>query len=132
MNNKKILLVEDEPIIAKAYFDHLSSEGYTIEMATDGEEALEKLIPFKPDLILLDIILPKLDGLSVLKEIRAMQKRGDIGDFPIIMLTNLNTPEHITQAIEAGPVHYLVKSDHSLSQISETVKSVIGTRGEND
>jgi DNA-binding response OmpR family regulator len=119
---KKILLIEDEKSVSKAYGEHLQNEGYEMEYAYDGEEGLEKIRSFKPDLVLLDLLLPKLDGVSVINEIKADD---DIKDTPILVLTNLSTGESIANAVKSGITTYLVKSVHSLEDVSSRIKDLL-------
>lgn len=108
MDNKaKILVVEDDEFLREVYVETLTSEGYIIDTAVDGDEAYQKIKQDGYDLVLLDIIMPKMDGLEVMKKIKAdvittSNKR-------IIFLTNLDKDEEIKQALELGD-GYLIKS----------------------
>lgn len=116
---KKILLVDDEELVIKALIEKLLPEGFIVESARDGQEALLKTKQIKPDLILLDVIMPKLDGISVLKILKASPETKDI---PVIMLTNLSDDKQVTDALRIGGTDYLVKVEHTLSDILERVK----------
>jgi len=120
--HKRILIAEDEKSIAHAYGEHLEREGYIVEYAYDGQETLLKTDEFKPDLILLDIVMPKLDGISVLKKIKAKEETKNI---PVIILTNLESSQSASEALEAGSFQYLVKTDYSLDDISKKVSEVL-------
>ncbi len=120
--NKKILIVEDDKLISEAYGDHLNSESYEIEYAYDGQEALDKVKEFKPHLILLDIIIPKITGISVLKKLKKDSKTKNI---PVIVLTNLETNQGILKVIEAGGSHYFIKANYSLEKLSEQIDLLI-------
>ena len=120
---KKILFVEDESALQKTLGDVLTQEGYEIISALDGAAGLELAKEKKPDLILLDLILPKLHGLEVLKELKADPGTKGI---PIIVLTNLESIEDIDQALELGATTYLVKAHYSLEEVIEKVKKTIG------
>jgi len=117
--SKKILIVDDEELVIKALTEKLVTEGFLIDSARDGEEALLKTKKIKPDLILLDIIMPKLDGISVLKRLRLWPETRDI---PVIILTNLYDDKRVSNALETGGTDYLVKVEHSLPDIVKRVK----------
>lgn len=119
---KKILIIENEQLIAKAYGGYLQKIGYDVETAFDGEDGLKKVIIFKPDLVLLDIVMPNMDGLTVLKK---MRENHDTEDIPVIMLTNLNTSESVSEALNAGITNYLVKVDYSLEDLGIKIKEVL-------
>ncbi len=97
MNNKKILVVEDETTLQRTMTEYLINEGFQISSALDGEKGVELAKSELPDLIILDIILPKKDGYAVLEEIKADEKTKNI---PIILLTNLEGAEDIQKAFE--------------------------------
>ncbi len=118
--NKKILIIEDDPSILKAYTDHLKREGYEVDVAHDGEEGLNKVEEFGPDLILLDIIMPKMDGITMLKKLRKLDSA--YSNVPVIFLTNLSDEKTVIDAIEAGSMSYLVKADHTLEDVVERVR----------
>lgn len=116
---KKILIVDDETLVVKALTEKLASEGFLPDYARDGEEALLKVKQTKPDLILLDIIMPKLDGISVLKRLKAVPETQNI---PVIILTNLYDDKKVSEVLRNGGTDYLVKVDHRLSDIVNRVK----------
>jgi PleD family two-component response regulator len=116
---KKILIVDDEELVIKALTEKLLSEGFAIDSAVDGEEALIKIKQIKPDLILLDIIMPKLDGISVLKKLKASSETQHI---PVIILTNLYDDERVAEVLKTGGTDYLVKVEHTLADIIKRVK----------
>ncbi len=121
MNNhpKKILIIEDEEALRQALVDKFNREGFSVIEAKDGEEGLDLAIKNHPDIILLDIIMPKIDGLSMLKQLRSDAWGKDV---PILILTNLNDAEYVSQAVENGVYDFLVKSDWQLSTLVEKVK----------
>jgi len=121
-NKKKILIVEDDQAISAMYKTKLESEGYEILTAGSGGEALEIAKEKQLDLILLDIILPQLDGFSVLKEVKSGQKNKNT---PVIMLTNLGTDEDRQKGKELGAADYLVKANLTPAQISEKIKKYL-------
>lgn len=116
---KKILIVDDEQLVIKALREKLLSEGFAVDSAYDGQEALLKVAKAKPDLILLDIIMPKLDGISVLKRLKQSPETNNI---PVIILTNLYDDKKVSEVLEAGNTDYLVKVEHTLSDIVNKVK----------
>lgn len=118
----KILFVEDEPTLQKTLGDVLIKEGYEVKTASDGEAGLVLAKEFKPDLMLLDLILPKKDGFSVLKEMRADE---DIKYVPVIVLTNLEGTADVEKVLELGATTYLVKANYDLSEIVARVKQAL-------
>ena len=122
----KILIVEDDEYVRGALIERLKSERFDLVTAGDGEEGLRMALAERPDLILLDIIMPKMDGMTMMKKLR---ESGDWGKtVPIILLTNLNADEDILKGIAADePSYYLVKVDWTLDQIAEKVKERLGT-----
>ena len=108
---KKILFVEDEASLQKAIGSTLIEEGYEVIAALDGEEGLKQAKLHSPDLILLDLILPRKDGFEVLKELKQDEVTKNI---PVIVLTNLEGADHIERALEGGARSYLVKANYSL------------------
>lgn len=122
MEKKKILIVEDDLVLQKTLKEFLVAEDFEIILASDGEEGIEKAKSEKPDLILLDIILPKKDGYEVIKEVRA---DGTIKNVPIALLTNLGSLNDVEKALELGATTYLVKADYKLEEIAVKVKSIL-------
>jgi DNA-binding response OmpR family regulator len=118
----KILLAEDDKLISNSLCDALKQNGYEPTPAYDGEEAVAKAKEIKPDIMLLDIMMPKLDGISVLWEIKANPETAKI---PVIVLTNIGDVETISKIVEAGAVDYLLKSDQSVDDIIQKVKDVL-------
>ncbi|MCK5592382.1 MAG: response regulator [Candidatus Pacebacteria bacterium] len=119
--NKKILIIDDEKLIVKAFEDHLKREGYDIEVAYDGEEGLTKAKEFKPDLILLDILMPKVDGITLLRDLKNSSETESI---PVVMITNLESKENIDETNKLGSLVYLIKSNHDLSAVSKKIKEI--------
>jgi DNA-binding response OmpR family regulator len=124
MAKKKILIVEDESTLRKTMGEFLTMEGFDAVAASDGEMALDLAKKEKPDLIILDIILPKKDGFEVLDELKADD---DLKETPIILLSNLETAEHIQRAFEKGVTTYLVKSDYKLEDVVKKIKEMLKT-----
>lgn len=115
----KILIIDDEPIVQKVLSDELSIEGFMVIGALDGESGLKKVSKERPDLILLDIIMPKMDGISVLKSLKENPATKEI---PIIVLTNLREGEAVSISKKSGVLDYLVKADYSVSQLIDRIK----------
>lgn len=120
--NKKILIVEDEDMLLKVLSEQFEKSGFDVLTASDGEEALKVLEKSKPDLVLLDIILPKINGFDVLK---AMKENPDTLDIPVIIISNLGRDEDIKQAIKLGAVDYYIKVQHPILEIIEKVSKFL-------
>ena len=118
---KKILLIEDDSIIVRMYQRKFEMEGYKIETAYDGKEGLEKAKASKPNIILLDIMIPKIEGLEVLKKLKEEKNTKNI---PVIILSNLAGKE-VQQGLQLGAKDYLVKSKYTPAQVVEKVKNIL-------
>lgn len=125
MNNKpkKILIVEDDRLLLKVLSDEFEKQGFKTLLAQDGAEGLSKALYEKPDLILLDIIMPVMDGLTMLKKLRA-QKEG--AAIPVVILTNLSGAETIEKSVQSGSYDFLVKANWELGDIVKKVKEKLG------
>lgn len=128
-SRKVLLIVEDDPSMQRLYHDAFSLHGYKVENAGDGEEGLIKAREVKPSAILLDIMMPKLDGISVLKKLKADP---DTKGIPVVMLTNiaagsLGVDE---EALQLGAAKYIVKSEHEPDEIVEMIEGVLKGGGE--
>jgi len=119
---KKILLIEDDKFLLKLYSDKLNREGFEVSMAITGEEGLGKVAAEKPDLVLLDIILPQKNGFDILSEIKLNPATKNI---PVIILTNLGQDSDIKTGFELGAVDYLVKTDFSITKLPEIVRKYL-------
>ena len=111
---KKIVLVDDEPFAMIAYTDALTHAGYTVVVAHDGEEAIPLIKKEKPDLIVLDIVMPRKDGFQVLHELKASP---DLAKIPAVIVSNLSQLNNIEDAKKFGAVDYIVKTDISLKEL---------------
>ncbi|MCX6760931.1 MAG: response regulator [Candidatus Nealsonbacteria bacterium] len=118
---KKILFIEDESALQKAMGELLRPDGYEIISALNGEEGVHLAQAKNPDLIVLDLILPKLHGFEVLKKLKENKKTQDI---PVIVLTNLEATQDVEKAIKMGATVYLVKSSYNLEEVTEKIKSI--------
>jgi|SRR3989338_5191909 len=120
---KKILIIEDEAALQHAATQALKESGFDVLSAVDGDQGLRLAETELPDLILLDIILPKKDGFEVLSELKKVDKTKNI---PVIVLTNLESPGDVQKALELGAKTYLVKLNYRLEEIVEKIKEVLG------
>jgi len=127
MNNdkKKILLVEDDAMISSIYETKFTADGFEVLVAVDGAKGLELAMNEKPDIIMLDVILPGLDGFSVLEEIK---KDKTIRNTPVIMLTNLGTEEDRIKGQKMGALDYLIKASLTPGQISDKIEQALKNR----
>jgi CheY-like chemotaxis protein len=121
----RILLAEDDRILRKAGEVSLRKKGYDVIPAVDGEEALAKAIEQKPDLVLLDVMMPKMNGFEVLVALKADPR---VRDIPVIMLTNLAQPDDITRAVKAGAHSYLIKSNMNLDELATRINDALSPR----
>ncbi|MFC1615020.1 response regulator transcription factor [Patescibacteria group bacterium] len=118
MKKGKIVLVEDDKILSKVVYEELSDEGFEVSNAYDGEEALKIIKSEKPDLILLDLVLPKKHGFDVLAQLK---QSPDTKDIPVIIITMLGSDEDIKKGIQLGADDYIVKAQHAVAEIVEKV-----------
>jgi two-component system alkaline phosphatase synthesis response regulator PhoP len=120
---KKILIVEDEEILLDLLRKKLINQGYGVVVARDGEEGLRIMREEKPDLVLLDIIMPKLGGFEVMEE---MQKDNKLKNIPIIIVSNSGQPVEIEKARELGAKDWLIKTEFDPQEVVEKVIKQIG------
>jgi len=120
---KKIIIVEDEEILRNLLQRKLTEEGYEVEAAQDGEEGLKKIKEDRPDLILLDIIMPKMGGFEMLE---AMQKEEGLTDIPVIVVSNSGQPVEIDRAQQLGASDWLVKTEFNPQEVIDKVVKQIG------
>lgn len=121
--NNKILIVEDDQFLRDFYQELLTSEGYTVDTAADGETALAKIRSGGWSLVMLDIMLPKKDGLQILQDIKAAPPQSPVG--PIVVLTNLGHDTVINQAFGLGASGYLIKSALNPDQVLTEIHSFL-------
>ena len=122
-NSKKILIVEDDLSILSSLVDKFEDEGFNVFKAQDGEHGLEAVKKEKPDLVLIDIMLPKMDGIAMAKEIKKL----GFGTL-MMFLTNLSDSEHISKAMEINITDYLVKTDWNINDVVGRVKQKLGLK----
>ncbi len=117
-----ILIVEDDPVMSRMYQRIFSIEGHTIVVANDGEEAIEKARTIKPALMLLDIMMPKMNGFQVLEKLKHDPETTGI---PIIMLTNLAGTQEMENAMTHGAIKYLIKSELEPTHLTTIIREVL-------
>jgi len=122
MEKQKILIIEDEVTLHEALLDYLKGEGFEVFSAVDGEKGVEEARAKLPDLVLLDIALPKKDGYEVLTELKKDDKTKNI---PVILLTNLGSNEDIQKAFDKGATTYLIKADYKLEDVVKKIKETL-------
>ncbi len=126
---KILLIVEDDPLMQRMYQKIFTFEKYEVATASNGEEGLDKVRTLKPTVVLLDVMMPKMNGLQVLEKIKADP---DIKHIPVIMLTNLAGEKDAESALMKGAVKYIVKSEHDPKQIVAMVKEIIAAHSRDD
>ena len=119
---KNILLIEDDPFLVDIYAFQLKEVGFSLEVATKGEEALRKLRERKYHLLILDIVLPQVDGWEILREIKSDKKLKDI---KVIILSNLGQKEEVEKGIKLGANKYLIKAHYTPSEVIKEVKKIL-------
>jgi DNA-binding response OmpR family regulator len=120
---QNILLVEDDPFLIDIYTTKLKESGFLVEVASDGEEAIRKVKEKPFDLMLLDIVLPKLDGWDILRQIKADSK---LKDLKIIIISNLSQKEEVERGMNLGVEKYLIKAHYTPSEVVKEIKKVLG------
>lgn len=120
---KKVIVVEDEPLLLKALNLVLLDAGFDTVTATDGEMGLRLVQKFQPDIVLLDLVLPKMHGFEVLKSLKKIEETRQI---PVIILSNLSQKEECLQGLDLGAEDYFIKSNTDLSEVVKKIKSVLG------
>ncbi len=128
MDKKKILLVEDDNALASVYRSRLELEGFVVEHVQNGELALAKIIEFKPDLVVLDVMMPKVNGFDVLDIVRNTPETANVH---VVMLTALSQPKDKERAQQLGADDYLVKSQVVIGDVVERIKHHLGVGGSN-
>ncbi len=121
-NKTKIVLIEDDAFLAGMYVTKLNLEGYEVHLALDGEKGLKLVKEELPNIILLDVILPKMSGFDVLKNLKAEAKTKDI---PVVLLTNLGQRDDVKKGLDLGAVDYLIKAHFMPSEVVEKIKKIV-------
>ena len=119
---KKVLIIEDDKSLARLIESALTVEGFEPLLATDSDEGLDKAITQKPDLILLDILLPSKSGFDCLRELK---KKSKSSAGPVIILSNLGQDEEVRLGLALGAVDYLVKADFSIDEVIRKIKKIV-------
>lgn len=126
MNKKRLMLVvEDEGSIRRAIVLKFNKEGFDVLEAKNGEEGLEMFIKERPEIILLDLLMPVMGGMEMLKKLRKCEGGADV---PVIIFTNLSEAEQTAEGLEFGVRDYLVKSDWKLEDVVEIVRNKLGKK----
>ena len=118
----KILVVEDDPLMSRMYQKIFTFEKYDVEMAGDGQEGFEKAKTVKPNLIMLDVMMPKMNGLETLDKLKIDP---DTKSIPVVMLTNLAGQKDAETALSKGAVKYIIKSEHEPKEVADMVREIL-------
>jgi DNA-binding response OmpR family regulator len=118
-----VLLVEDDIFLSNIYKTKLEMEGYKVTTADNGESAWQQAGVKNPDIILLDVLLPKLDGFGVLEKLKSDPKTVNI---PVMMLTNLGQKDDVERGLKGGAVDYLIKAHFKPSEVVEKIRKILG------
>lgn len=125
----RILVVEDDPIISEMYHTAFSFDNYEVQTAADGEAGLAAIKSWQPTIVLLDIMMPKMNGLQVLE---AMKSDEVLKNIPVIVLTNLSDKNDAESALARGAVKYIVKAEHNPKEVTDMVKEIIAAYTRNE
>lgn len=118
----KVLIIDDDKVLTKIYSQKFISRGFKVAIAYDGLDGLEKTVSEKPDIVILDIMLPKLDGVMLFRKMRAVPETENIA---VILLTNVNDDTAIKECFKLGAIDYLVKSEVTPERLARKVEEVI-------
>lgn len=121
-HKKKILIIEDDEHVSRVYEMKFLKEGYTTVLIASGEEATERVIEEIPDLIILDLMVPKKDGFAILEEIK---KNPDTANIPVLVLSNLGGKIDQDRAIMLGANEYMIKVNHSMQEVIDRAKNYL-------
>lgn len=119
---KNILLIEDDPFLIEIYSEKFREGGFFVDVVSNGEEVLAKAKEKKPDLIVLDIVLPQVDGWELLRQLKQDQ---ELKNIKVVILSNLGQKEEVEKGIESGAAKYLIKAHFTPSQVVEEIKKII-------
>lgn len=122
----RILLIEDDTFLSGMYVSKLTMEHFDVELAGDGASGLAKAESTRPDIILLDILLPKMNGFEVLKRIKAQP---ELRDIPVILLTNLGQKSDVAEGLDLGATDYLIKAHFMPSEVVDKIKRYLKSSG---
>lgn len=122
----KILLVEDDPMVVRMYQRKLTMDGFDLTVAFNGEEGLKALAKYRPDIVLLDIMMPKMNGFEMLKRVKSDEK---IKDIPVVILTNLgDRAEDVEKSKGLGANDHWVKANMSLKELVERITKILESK----
>jgi DNA-binding response OmpR family regulator len=119
---KTILLVEDDPFLIDIYSEKFKKAGFEVEAAADGEVILKKIREQKPDLIVLDLVLPHIDGWEILRQIK---EDNNLNKIPVVLFSNLGQRADIDKGLKLGAIKYLIKSQYTPSEVVEEIKKIL-------
>jgi DNA-binding response OmpR family regulator len=119
---KKILIIEDDPFLSEMYVTKLTQANFQVEVATDGKAGMRKIKESKPDLVLLDIVLPKLDGFAVLQKVK---KDPELKKIPVVLLTNLGQKNEVEKGLAFGADEYIIKAHFTPTAVVAKVKEIL-------
>ncbi len=119
---KKILIIEDDPFLSEMYAAKFIENNFETEVASDGKLGLVKIEEFRPDLVLLDIVLPKMDGFEVLKKIK---EKEELREIPIVLLTNLGQKNEVEKGLALGAQEYIIKAHFTPTAVVTRVKEIL-------
>ena len=120
----KILLIEDDQLMVKVYEQIFTLEHFEVSVAVNGMEGLAKIQGNKPDLILLDVMMPEMNGLEVLNQLKS---HPDTVNIPVVMLTNVTGEKDAQAALNRGALKYIIKSEHDPKEIVDMVRSILSS-----
>lgn len=119
---KKILIIEDDTFLSEMYATKLTQAGYQVEVADEGQKGIEKAKASQPDLILLDIVLPKMDGFEMLKLVK---EDNQLKNIPVILLTNLGQKSEVEKGLSLGASAYIIKAHYTPAAVVAKIKEVL-------
>lgn len=124
-----LLIVEDEMMLAQMYSSKLQKEGFTVDIAHNGREGISKMQNEHPSLVLMDILMPDIDGLQALRQAK---NNANTKDIPIVLMTNMADDNYTKQAMKDGAAGYIIKSETTPAQVVGTVRKILKLPGRND
>ncbi len=123
--SQNILVVEDDEFISEIIARKLEKSGFSISLAHDGQEAIDQLAKSTPDIVLLDILLPKVNGLEVLKSIRS---KPETKQLPVLVFSNLGSKEEIKTAMDLGATEYMVKASYTIDELIKKINQILNKK----
>ncbi|MFY9457693.1 MAG: response regulator [Candidatus Spechtbacterales bacterium] len=120
--SQKILLIEDDPFLSEIYVAKFKEAGFEMSHAADGSRGLQKIKDEHPDLLILDIVMPNIDGFEIL---RAIKDERETKDIPVVILSNLGEQEDVEKGLQLGAAAYIIKAHHTPTEIVAKVKAIL-------